>query len=184
MPTKTTGLKSKIFVILKKRKRKKKLQTCTNLCVHTKIFHQMYWVIIISHAKEAYFWVCFSHRHLFCPWTTKTGTCYNNNKNNHLYIPAALSFHSRLLSFRLFLFFCPHQQNTNITRISYINMLKKRKNQLMISIFQNQKYILPMYQTFHMHTIYILRTIFMLAFVYLCIRVMYVVHKKATATRQ
>lgn len=40
----------------------------------------------------------------------------SNNKNNHLYVPAALSFLFRLLSLHLLLFFCPHQQNTNITR--------------------------------------------------------------------
>lgn len=95
MPTKTTGFKSKIFVILKKEEE-------LNGYTYLYIFHHMHCnnlpcegSIFLHFFSSSSILSIIVRIHFCSPW--KTRTCYNNNKNNHLYIPAALSFLFRLL---------------------------------------------------------------------------------------
>lgn len=102
-------------------------------------------------------------RHLFCPssythltyihiYIYKTRTCYNNNKNNHLYIPAAFifSFSSSFISF----FFA------HINRISRVRLYAKN---VYVGSADDIDFSKPCY-VFVPACIY---SIFMLAFVYL-----------------
>lgn len=126
MPTKTTGFKSKIFVVLFHIKTSR---------IPTQIFHHMQAAHCNNLPCEG---SIFLHFFLFVIYfvhhrtTWKTRTCYNNNKNNHLYIPAALSF---LFFVFFFYFFLPTS-----TRVAY--------NQLIVSIFQKPKIYIYVYRAF------------------------------------
>lgn len=110
MPTKTTGFKSKIFVILKKEEE-------LNGYTYLYIFHHMH---CNNLPCEGSIFLHFFLRHLFCPSSYEyISVLHGRREHVIIIIKITICIFPLLYLFFfvfLFFFFCPHQQNTNIRR--------------------------------------------------------------------